>query len=357
MRGRWKVLLLCALMLPLAGCETPGILPYARELADMAPIRTMGVDAADDGAVTVTVSSGVQGGQGEEPVVLSGTAGTISGACLDMQGQGTSYIYYGHVGQFLLGEALAGRGVGPALDYVLRDVEMRLGTQLYLVKEGDARSVMEEAVASGGSAADRLEAMEDDAGLLSDTMPVAIGDVLERLSRSGSAFVPAVRQGEEGLRAAGYGILKDGLLEAWAEGEEAEGVNLAMGRVDADVLELEGAALRVVGASTTVSPVFQGDTLTGLTVLCRVDANLAEAPPNADVDALCRALEEAEGARVRAALDLSQALDADFLELKRRACLALPWRKAAIEAQWDLPALTLEVKMDGRILRSYDAGV
>ena len=356
MRGRWAVLL-CALLLPLTGCEAPSFLPYARELADMAPIRTMGVDAAREGAVTVTVSSGARGGQGEEPVVLSGTAGTISGACLDMQGQGTSYIYYGHVGQFLLGEGLARRGVGPALDYVLRDVEMRLGTQLYLVRAGDARPAMEEAVASGGSAADRLEAMEDDAGLRSDTMPVAVGDVLERLSRSGAAFVPAVRQEEEGLRASGYGILRDGQLAAWAEGDQAEGVNLAMGRVDADVLELEGAALRVVGASTTVRPVFEGDTLTGLSVLCRVDANLAEASPNADVEALCRALEEAEGARVQAALDLSQALDADFLELKRRACLALPWRKAAIQAQWDLPALELEVTVDGRILRSYDAGV
>ena len=89
---RWTVLLLGILLFPLGGCEAPGFLPYARELEDMALMRTLGVDAAGGNGVVVTVSTGEQAG-GEEPVVLSGTAGTISGACLDMQSQGSSYIY------------------------------------------------------------------------------------------------------------------------------------------------------------------------------------------------------------------------------------------------------------------------
>ena len=37
-----------------------------------------------------------------------------------MQGEGSSYLYFGHVGQLLLGEELARQGVEPALDYILR---------------------------------------------------------------------------------------------------------------------------------------------------------------------------------------------------------------------------------------------
>lgn len=357
---RWTVLLLGILLFPLGGCEAPGFLPYARELEDMALMRTLGVDAAGENGVVVTVSTGEQAG-GEEPVVLSGTAGTISGACLDMQSQGSSYIYYGHVGQLLLGEQLAARGVGNALEYVLRDIEMRLDTEVYLIRGAEAGPLIQAAAEAGGSATDRLEAMEEDAGLLSYSMPRTVGDVLIALERSGAAFVPALESGEEGeLEAAGYGIIKDGVLVGWAEGEAAWGVNLLSDRVDADVLELEGAALRVVGARTTIRPVFEGERLTRLTITCSVDANLAEAPSgirlqNRDmIEELERALEERERIRIQTALELSAALDADFMELRQAACLAAPWYKTEIDEQWRLTDLEIETSVVGTILRGYD---
>lgn len=63
----------------------------------------------------------------------------------------------------------------------------------------------------------------------------------------------------------------------WRAGRRADaayGVNLMEGQVDADVLELDTdsgkTALRVVDAKTTVGAVFDGDTLTGLTVAARL---------------------------------------------------------------------------------------
>ena len=383
MRPRFFFLALCAgLLLPLAGCQKVGFLPYARELEDMALIRTMGVDTAPGGGVTVTISTGA--GSGERsgtPVLLSGTAGTISGACLDMQGRGSSYIYYGHVGQLLLGEDLARQDARPALEYVLRDVEIRLNADLYLVRGTGAETAIrdaagadtgeeqesgeEESEDSGGdeknSAAKRLEAMEDDAGLLSHTMSRTVGDILERLERTGSAFVPAVIQGGQGeLEAAGYGILKDGVLVGWTGEDAANGINLALGQVDADVLELDGAAVRVVGARTGVRPIFDGDKLTGLSILCKVDANLAEAPPgmnlqdSAALEHLEQELAQQELARIQAALSLSRTLDADFLELQLAAALSAPSRKAEIAAQWSLSGLAFDTTVEARILRGYD---
>ena len=46
-------------------------------------------------------------------------------------------------------EELARQGVTPSLDYVLRDVEMRLGTALYLVRDGTAGQAMEAAAQEG----------------------------------------------------------------------------------------------------------------------------------------------------------------------------------------------------------------
>lgn len=375
MRQRWIAALLGLALLPLSGCQkTLDFLPYAREIEHMALMRTMGVDAGEGGdTVRVTVSSGVQSKGAEKgdqpPTVLTRTAGTISGACLSMQAEGASYIYYGHVGELLLGETLATRGAGSTMDYVLRDPEMRLDTVIYVVKGASAEKAITTAAEGGSSAAERLDAMEDDAGLISHSMPRTVKEVLEDLSGTGSTFLPAVtlisERDKTAMTAAGYAVLKDGALAGWIEGAAANGVNLLLGKVDADVVELNVpglgvAAVRVVGAKTHVAPVFQGGRLTGLAVTCRVEANLAEAPTGLDlrdrdqVNLLNHLLAEVERARVQSVLALFQALEADFLGLKERAGLAAPWRWNEIQAQWDPAALDMEVAVQAAVRRSYD---
>lgn len=352
-------LLALALTLLLTGCRRySGVLPYAREIEDMELIRTLGVDGAGETGVAVTASGGTSR---EETEVVTGEAGTISAAVLELQGEGSSYLYFGHVTQLLLGEELAARGVMPSLDYVLRDVEMRLETALYLVRDGTAGQAIQ-AAADDGSATDRLEALADDAGLTASSMPRTVKDVLAELDRQGASFVPAVLA-DGGLTAAGYGILKDGTLAGWAEGEAALGVNLIFGKVDADVVEVETpdgtkAALRVVGAAASVRPVWDGDTLTGLKVHCQVDANLAEGsamPDETTLTALEEELARVEAARMAKALELSRTLDADYLGLRYSAAFRVPWRKGELLGSFSMKDLTLEATAQASIQRSYHA--
>ena len=354
-----QVLLVLLLMLLLTGCRRySGFLPYAREIEDMELIRTLGVDGAGETGVAITASGGTSQ---EETEVVSGEAGTISAAVLELQGEGSSYLYFGHVTQLLLGEELARRGVMPSLDYVLRDVEMRLETALYVVRNGTAGQAIE-AAADDGSATDRLEALADDAGLTANSMPRTVKDVLAELDRQGASFLPAVLA-DDGLTAAGYGILKDGALVGWAEGDAALGVNLIFGKVDADVVEVQApdgtaAALRVVGAAASVRPIWQGDTLAGLKIHCKVDANLAEGsamPDQATLDALEAALAQVEAGRMAQALELSRALDADYLGLRQSAAFAVPWHKGVLLGSQSMKDLKLEATAEAVIQRSYHA--
>nr|WP_207752834.1 Ger(x)C family spore germination C-terminal domain-containing protein [Flavonifractor plautii] len=346
-------------MLLLTGCRRySGFLPYAREIEDMELIRTLGVDGAGETGVAITASGGTSQ---EETEVVSGEAGTISAAVLELQGEGSSYLYFGHVTQLLLGEELVRRGVMPSLDYVLRDVEMRLETALYVVRNGTAGQAIE-AAAADGSATDRLEALADDAGLTANSMPRTVKDVLAELDRQGASFLPAVLA-DDGLTAAGYGILKDGALVGWAEGDAALGVNLIFGKVDADVVEVQApngtaAALRVVGAAASVRPIWQGDTLAGLKIHCKVDANLAEGsamPDQATLDALEAALAQVEAGRMAQALELSRALDADYLGLRQSAAFAVPWHKGVLLGSQSMKDLKLEATAEAVIQRSYHA--
>lgn len=354
-----KKVCLCALtiMLLLSGCRYSGVLPYGREIEDMELIRTLGVDEGTEG-VAITASGG---SSQEDTHVVSGQADTISAAVLALQSDGDSYLYFGHVTQLVVGETLAAQGFGPVLDYALRDVEMRPETALYLVRGGSAGQAIEKA-AQEGSATDRLEALAADAGLTAGSMPRTVKDVLAELDRQGASFVPAVQENQN-LTAVGYGILKGDRLVGWAEGDAALGVNLIFGKVDADVVTVtthdgSSAALRVVGAVTSVRPIRQGDTLTGLRIHCQVEANIAEGAAMPDEDTLAQ-LEEAlaavEAGRMEQALALSAMLDADYLGLRHSAAFAVPWQKDVLLGSNSLEGLALEVSAQAVIQRSYHA--
>lgn len=131
----------------LAGCGTTA-LPYAREMGDMALLRTMGVDAGEkEGDLRVTVSTGKRAaglqGEGQPPLILSAEGGSLSSACLAMQGLSDSYVFYGYVDQLLLGEELALEGVQTVLDYFAQDVELGLGTQLWLIRGDTAQGAVQ----------------------------------------------------------------------------------------------------------------------------------------------------------------------------------------------------------------------
>ena len=232
---------------------------------------------------------------------------------------------------------------------------------LYLVRDGTAEAAME-AAAQDGSATDRLEALAEDVGLTADTTTRSVKDVLADLEDGGASFAPAI-SADDTLTAAGYGILKDDALVGWADQEAALGINLILSRVDADVVEVApagqaSAALRVVGARSVIRPVFEGKTLTGLRVECRVEANLAEGPPAEDDQrwqALCDALAETERERIQAALDLAVTYNADYLGLCRAAALLAPWHKQALLDGVEMKDLTLTTQVEAVIQRSYHA--
>lgn len=349
-----RAVLAALLLVGLTGCGWRDILPTSREIEDMVLVQTMGVDGGADECI-VTASGG--GREGKPAQVVSGQAGSLSAAVLTVQGEGPSYLYFGHVAQLLLGEELAAEGVGPALDYILRDVETRLDTALYLVRGGTAGEAIR-AAAEDGSAAQRLDTMAEEAGLLAFSMPRTVKDVMADQYAQGASFAPALLADGK-LGAVGYGILKEDALVGWAEGEVALGVSLALGQVEADVVELGSDTVRVVHARTKVRPIVEDGTVTGLSVRCRVEANLAEGTADlADPEQVARleeALAQREQARLEAALSLAKELDADYLGLRSHAALAAPWHKDQLEGEKSLAGLDLEAEVQAKLRRSYEA--
>ena len=257
-----------ASVLALTGCGKAA-LPYAREMGDMALLRTMGVDAEGD-RVRVTVSTGRRAaglqGEGQPALVLSALGDSLSGACRSMQGLSDSYVFYGYVDQLLLGEGAALAGVEPVLDYFSRDVELGLGAQMWLVRGETARAALE----SGGEAGveGRLSTLQTDSEMGAAGVARTAGEVFSDLLERGCAYLPALtasgREADGGtaLLEAGYGVLRDGALAGWLDGEAAKGLELLAGHAADDILTVElpsgQAVARITGASVRCEPVFQG---------------------------------------------------------------------------------------------------
>ena len=366
-----KGLLACVLMLSLlAGCDDRALLPYAREMGEMALMRTVGLDAGEDGVIFTAATGGRAGGR--ETMVLSASGVSIPAAALAVQSMGDSYVYYGHVDQLLVGEEQAVRGLTELMDYLAREPQLGLASQMWVVFGGSAARAIETAGERG--VAQRLEQLNTDGEFGAANISRSAVQLMSVLARQGSTYLPALvlwpagegdegQSGEQTLLPGGYAIVRNGKLVCRTDTEVSCGIELMEGENAGGVVDLsleDGTKVSLVqdAARTVCRPVFQGDELTGLDVTCDLTVRVAQTGRRLkpkEVERLRQMLEQKQGERIVRAMELSQYWDADFLDLERRVQMAWPARKRLIQQQWEnvFRALTLRVEVCGRIEQSY----
>lgn len=331
-----------AACLLLSGCSG---LPTAREMGDMALLRTLGVDPSPAG-VAVTGSTGPRArgveGEGEPALTLSADRGSLSGACLAMQGQSDSFVFFGYVDQLLVGQALAEQGIQSVLDYFSRDGSLGLGAQLWLVRGASARDALS---AGGDEGLDaRLETLQNDSEMGIANLTRTAGEAYTDLLELGCAYVPALSPAGEGdalLREAGYGILKGDSLTGFLEGEAARGLELLAGGPSADILDVElpsgPVSVKVTSARTKSALDFRGNIPSALELTCKIEVRLSEyrqRPNGEELERLRAELEGRERGRIVAALEQLRAWGTDCTGLGAKAGMSHPARWQAVRADW-----------------------
>lgn len=362
---RWTAMALAVgMVLTLSGCGGRSGLPYAREMGDMALMRTMAVDTGGAVPYAVTISSGrrARGLQREAqpPLILAAGGDSLSGACLQIQGLSDSYVFYGYVDQLLLGETLTQRGVEDVLDYFARDVELGLGTQVWAVRGSAADAV---ATGSETGVEARLDTLNTDSQMGSAGITRTVGEVLSQLLEEGGAFLPTLSvagEGEGALVETGYAVLRGDVLAGFLEGEQARGLELLAGRPGADVFRgtvgTDWAVLRLGGARTAIRLLSEEGQVTGLQVDCTLTADLAESSrsfTDDELQALCRQLEDRSRQRMEGTLTALMQWQSDCLALGRRAGMSAPALWAQVEEQWQtlFPRLGTQVDVKAHVRR------
>ena len=366
-----KGLFACVLVLTLlTGCDDRALLPYAREMGETALMRTVGLDAGEDGVV-FTAATGSRAG-GQEALVLSASGTSIPAAALAVQSLGESYVYYGHADQLLVGEEQAARGLTELVDYLAREPQLGLASQMWVVFGGSATRAIEAAGERG--VAQRLEQLNTDGELGAANIGRSAAQLMAVLARQGSTYLPALvlqparegdggQGGEQSLLPGGYAIVRKGKLVCRTDAEVSRGIELMEGKNAGNVVDVsleDGSKVSLVqdAARTVCRPVFLGDELTGLDVTCDLTVRVAQTGRRLkpeELEWLQQRLEQRQGERIVRAMELSQYWDADFLDLERQTQMTRPARKRLIQEQWDgaFRALSLRVEVRGRIERSY----
>lgn len=185
-----------------------------------------------------------------------------------------------------------------------------------------------------------------------------MGETSASLLEWGSAYLPALRaveqerEGETALLEAGYGVLRDGRLVGYLDGEGARGLELLTGRTAADILEIElpsgRTVVRLTGAAVQWSPEFQGNDLKRLHLTCRVTAALAEGRrqlEEQEQEQLRRALEAREEERLRRVLDQLRSWGADCAGVGSQVGRADPARWEKLRDRWTRLFSTVPVEI------------
>ena len=374
MKRRCAVISTIIIVSLLAGCSAGGIFDSYSAIEDLQLVRTMAVDAAGPGRAAVTVSSG-RGGEAGEPLVLGREGEGLLAAIeslRDFTPRGD--LFFAHTQSIVLGEAYAAQGIGDLLDFAERDVQLRLGTDLFVLRGAEAGEFV------AGTEFDAGDVLDSVRRVLRERADSSVGNLRQtavELSEYGAALVcalaPAEAEGsifpDDGALTAvpaGYAVLRGGALAGYLSGGEAEAASLLTGRavrfrrtVDAPgggrvelLCEPEGLHLSVRWAEDGTPPL-----LTISVALSAVVAELDGAEGNiTDPEALARfGAEAAERvqADIAALLARSQAMDADFLALGRTLRLDSGTRFAALGSGW-LPALRWSVEVSCAVTHSYD---
>lgn len=351
---RWWILLCMPGFLLLGGCGKG--FPQAREMDNMALMRTLAVDEGEsEDSILVTASSarrsrGVQG-ESEPPLILSAQRESIAGACRAMGAMSENNVFFGHVDQLLLGEGLAqSGGILSVLEHFSRESELGLGTKVWVIRGNMAQEVLQSTKEQG--AEPRLTALMQDSQQNLAGMECTAGKVLTRIMEGECSWIPALVLNEESgaLEEQGYGIVKNGVLEFWAEGDAARGLVLSQGYPGNELIELSGGVAQLDSASLTCVPVIKDEKLVGLSLDLRLLGRV-KLPGTLGKKGLEEGVQERASGWLKTALSLAQETKADFMGLARMAGVSKPeaWRNIVSQWRQSFPELDIQVHCTAKL--------
>lgn len=330
---RCLVLCTCLLCFFLSSCQISSFLPRANEPRNSAIVSVLGIEGLQFDNVRVLAIS--QNRSEVEAVTLVAQEDSISHAIQKTRDEGAYTASYAHVEHLLLEENSAQEQLEKLLSMSFQNGEQSIESKLWLLREGE----MQEMFTEHKDLANQLDSLKTGATAGTSLPVVNLRQVASRLFDDGTVLLPALRWENAELSFDSYAIYKEGADIVYLDDEVArcyailrsdifhwvEDVGTSKGRV----------AVSLQNKKVRVRPRFQEGTLTGISILCHVDASLPEEWEIDDDDNVREEIKTQLERQIQNTVERWQMHDLDAVDLRRKAGLSAPHQWTQIEEQWE----------------------
>ncbi|XEC93941.1 Ger(x)C family spore germination protein [Paenibacillus tarimensis] len=380
--GFLSLLILC--LLPLSGCWN------YREMNDLALALAMGVDKAPGDkylfSFQVVNAKEIAGEKatGIVPVHLySGSGKTLMEAVRKASQKVPRRINNQHVRLFVIGEALAKKGIVEVFDLIERDPEPRMTTRVLIARNTTAEKVLKIVTALEPIPANAILGKVKVTGrVLGESYEVEIDDVIRGLmSKGGGPVISGIRlvgdaKGDKvsnveqtdppaELRTSGMALFKKGKLAGWVTGNRARGLSWINNKMKSTIINVEceqnkGAiAIEAIRSRADVKAVLD-EARPSFHIRIRQIGIVAEAmcPVDLNKSAEIRKLEkqwsDLTKRDVKAAVKTAQKLETDVFGFGQTVERANPKAWKEMQKEWGslFPASKVNVTVESTIRRS-----
>lgn len=326
-------LLALTLLLPLlTGCTGT---PQSREAGATAVVSVLGAEPAGR---QLRLLAAAEGRGGEDPFLCDSQGATPAAAVEGLTNRGEQVVSCAHVEHLLLARSAAGE-LPDLLSYAFQEPQQSTETQLWVVRA----DTLGTSFGGTGDVAKRMAVIKTQGKNRQGFAPLTLREAAAILAQGKSLLIPALAVGDEGLAFDGYALYQDGTITQWLTGGQALGAALLQGeRIHWTGSGAHGA-MTLQSTGCRVSPQWEGDTLTGLALHCRLEGAPTGGWQGEETD--LAQLEEETAQGMVQALAVLQEAGTDAVDLLGKAGLAQPFRWSGLQRQWQavFPSLFIQV--------------
>lgn len=336
-----RLLALTLLLALLTGCAGT---PQSREVGSTAVVSVLGAEPAGR---DLRLLAAAEGRGGEDPFLCDSQGATPAAAVEGLTNRGEQVVSCAHVEHLLLASSAAGK-LPDLLSYAFQEPQQSTETQLWVVRA----DTLGTSFAGPGDVAKRMAVIKTQGKNRQGFSPLTLREAAAVLAQGKSLLIPALAVGDEGLAFDGYALYQDERIAQWLTGQQALGAALLQGERIHWTGSGQHGAMTLQSTGCRVSPQWEGETLTGLALHCRLEGSPTGGWQGEEAD-LARLEEETAQGMVQALETLQQA-GTDAVDLLGKAGLAQPFRWSRLKSQWQEAFPTLFIQVTVTITLSGD---
>ena len=325
----------------LSGCAGT---PQSRESGATVLAGVLGVEDLGEGFCIRAAAEG-RGSQG--PFHCESWGQTPAAAVEDLTDRAEQVVSCAHVEHWLVDESAVGE-LSSLLSYAFQEPQQSTETQLWVVRADTLGTFF----AGPGDVAKRMAVIKTQGKNRQGFSPLTLREAAAVLAQGKSLLIPALAVGDEGLAFDGYALYQNGTITQWLTDQQALGAAL----LQVERIHWTGSgqhgAMTLQSTGCRVSPQWEGETLTGLALHCRLEGSPTGGWQGEEAD-LARLEEETAQGMVQALETLQQA-GTDAVDLLGKAGLAQPFRWSRLKSQWQETFPTLFIQVTVTITLSGD---